>query len=276
MSRRVGVREHARQRRLADAAPRRVGDPREADHVERVGQERQVGDRVLDLRALVELRAADHLVGDLAAHERVLDHARHRVRAVEHRDLRARGALVDQPLDLADDDARLGVLVVQRAQVDLLALAELAPQALGDAAAVVGDHRVGRAQDRLRRAVVLLELDHARVGEVVLEVEDVARCRLRGSCRSTARRRRPPPGCGARRMLVRCALRWARRAPAADEQLQHPVLRVVGVLVLVDEHVAEGLRVALADVLEQLQQVDRAEQQVVEVHRVHARCRSRS
>ena len=29
------------------------------------------------------------------------------------------------------------------------------------------------AQDRLGRAVVLLELDHARVGEVVLEVQDV-------------------------------------------------------------------------------------------------------
>ena len=60
------------------------------------------------------------------------------------------------------------------------------------------------------------------------------------------------------------------RAPTADEQLQQPVLGVVGVLVLVHEHVAEGVAVALADLLEQLQQVDRAEQQVVEVHRVHA------
>ena len=58
-------------------------------------------------------------------------------------------------------------------------------------------------------------------------------------------------------------------APAADEQLQHPVLRVVRVLVLIDEHVAEGALVALAHLLEQLEQVDRAEQQVVEVHRVH-------
>ncbi len=58
-------------------------------------------------------------------------------------------------------------------------------------------------------------------------------------------------------------------APAADQQLQHPILRVVGVLVLVDEHVAEGQLVALANLLEQLEQVDRAKQQVVEVHRVH-------
>ena len=56
----------------------------------------------------------------------------------------------------------------------------------------------------------------------------------------------------------------------AGEQLQPAVLGVVGVLVLVDEHVAERVRVALADLGEELEQVDRAEQQVVEVHRVHA------
>ena len=52
------------------------------------------------------------------------------------------------------------------------------------------------------------------------------------------------------------------------EQLQQPVLGAVGVLVLVDEHPAEGPPVAVADVLEQLEQVDGADQEVVEVHRV--------
>ena len=147
---------------------------REAHHVERVGEQRQVGDRVLDLGALVELGPTDHLVGDLAAHERVLDHPRHRVRAVQDRDLRARGALVEETLDLADDEPRLGVLVVERARRGRRPLPQLAPQPLGDAAAIVGDHRVGRRQDRLGRAVVLLELHHAGIGEVLLEVEDVA------------------------------------------------------------------------------------------------------
>ena len=184
-----------------------------------------------------------------------------------------------QPLDLADDEARLGVLVLELAQLDRLALPELAPQALGDPAAVVRDHRVGRREDRLGRAVVLLELDHARVGEVVLEVEDVAhvgaaeavdRLRVVADDREVAM---PDRACvGGPIARSRGALRLA---PAADQQLQEPVLRVVGVLVLVDEHVAEGVRVALADLLEQLEQVDRAEQQVVEVHRVHA-SRSRS
>ncbi len=167
------MREHARQRGLAEPAPGRVGDPREADDVERIGEELQVGDGVLDLGALVELRAADHLIGDLAAHQRVLEYARHRVRPVEHGDLLARGALVDEPLDLADDEARLGVLVLEPPQVNRIALAELAPQPLGDAAAVVRYHRIRRPQDPLGRAVVLLELDDARIREIVLEVEDV-------------------------------------------------------------------------------------------------------
>ena len=57
-------------------------------------------------------------------------------------------------------------------------------------------------------------------------------------------------------------------AVLGGEQLQQPVLGVVGVLVLVDEDVAEGAAPALAHLLEQLQDVDRADQEVVEVHRV--------
>ena len=52
------------------------------------------------------------------------------------------------------------------------------------------------------------------------------------------------------------------------QQLQPAVLGAVRVLVLVDEHVAEALAIAVADLLEQLEQVHAAEQQVVEVHRV--------
>ncbi len=48
-------------------------------------------------------------------------------------------------------------------------------------------------------------------------------------------------------------------AVLGGEQLQQPVLGVVGVLVLVDEDVAEGAAPALAHLLEQLQRVDRAD-----------------
>ena len=249
--RRLG--DHARERGLADAAPRAVRDAREADLVGRVGQQREIGDRVLDLRALVELRPADHLVGHLRAHQRVLEHARLRVGPVEDRDLRARDALVDQLLDRAQHGARLGVLVGERADRDRVALADLGPQLLAHLVAVVRDHRVGRREDRLRRAVVLLELDDVGVGEVVLEVEDVADV---GAAEAVDR--------------LRVVADDGEVAPLARQQRQPAVLRVVGVLVLVDQHVAEGLLVALAHLGEQLEHVDRAHQQVVEVHRVEA------
>ena len=52
------------------------------------------------------------------------------------------------------------------------------------------------------------------------------------------------------------------------EQAHDAVLRVVRVLVLVDEQVVEGALPAFADIVEALQQVDAAHQQVIEVHRV--------
>ena len=51
------------------------------------------------------------------------------------------------------------------------------------------------------------------------------------------------------------------------QQLQQPVLGAVRVLILVDQHPAEDPSVLLADIAEQLEQVDGADQQVVEVHR---------
>jgi hypothetical protein len=69
---RVGVRLQPRQRRVADPAPRPVRDPLQRDGVVRVVDHLEVRDHVLDLSALVEARAADHLVGDPLADEHVL------------------------------------------------------------------------------------------------------------------------------------------------------------------------------------------------------------
>ena len=133
----VGVGQHAAQRRLPDPAPRRVRDPRERRPVLRVDQELQVLHRVLDLRPLVELRAADDLVGDLRPHEHVLQHPRLRVGPVEDRDLGAAHALVHQPLDLGRHPPRLGVLVRHLADPDLVALPQVRPQVLDHLPAVV-------------------------------------------------------------------------------------------------------------------------------------------
>ena len=143
------------------------------------------------------------------------------------------------------------MLVAELVELHRVAARDVGPELLRPPFAVVGDDRVGGREDRLGRAIVLLELDHLRFREVGLEVEDVA-------------------DVGGPEAVDRLVLVADHHQVAVllGEQLQHPVLGVVGVLVLVDEDVTEGAPPALADVLEELQHVDRADQQVVEVHRV--------
>ncbi|GAB3863819.1 hypothetical protein GCM10027610_111160 [Dactylosporangium cerinum] len=134
---------------------------------------------------------------------------------------------------------------------DLLAGALVAPQALGLALGVAADDGVGGGQDRLGGAVVLLQQDGAGVGIVALELEDVAD---RGAAERIDR-------------LVGVT-DDAQLAGAADELLHQHVLRVVGVLVFVDEDVAEPAAIGLGDLGVALQQVHHAHDQVVEVERV--------
>jgi hypothetical protein len=159
--------------------------------------------------------------------------------------------LLDEQRDLGGDEARLGVLVLDLEGAHRVALAEVGPEVLRLALAVVRDHRIGGPEDGVRRAVVLLERDRARLAEVALELEDVA------DVRAAERVDR----------LVRVADR-ADVAVLLRQQLQKPVLRMVRVLVLVDEDVAEGLLPALARLREVLQDLHREHQQIVEVGRV--------
>ncbi len=242
------VRDEPLDRGVADPPPRPVGDPHQRDGVVRVVEQGQVGDGVLDLGALVEARPADHLVRHSLADEHVLQHARLGVRPVEDRDLGGRVPGLDETRDLGRDEACLRVLVLDLDDLDRVALPELRPEPLRLAVAVVVDDRVRRPEDRVRRAVVLLERHGVRPAEVLLEVEDVADVRAAE---------------GVDR-LVRIA-DGEDVAVLGGEQLQEPVLRVVRVLVLVDEDVAEGGLPALEGLGEALEHVDGEHQHVVEV-----------
>ena len=103
----------------------------------------------------------------------------------------------------------------------------------------------------VRRAVVLLERDDLRPGEVLLELQDVA------DVRATE----------AVDRLVLISDR-AHVPVLAAEELEEAVLRVVRVLVLVDEDVAERLAPALERLGEALEDLNREHEQVVEVDRV--------
>ena len=90
-------------RARADAARRKIHHAREGGVVVGIRGEAQVGERVLDFLALEEPQAAVDAVGDFGAEERVLEHARLGVRAVEQRHFRKRHALAMQCLHLVDD-----------------------------------------------------------------------------------------------------------------------------------------------------------------------------
>ena len=167
-------------------------------------------------------------------------------------------ALVDQRVDLLGHPGGLVVLVVGDVALDQLAVAGVGPQVLrtpaGVACAMTG---VRRLQDPLGGAVVLLQQDRGGVRVVALELVDVAD-------------RRAAEGVDR---LVGVAddaqLGLRDRAVLRPDQLAHQhVLGVVGVLVLVDQHVPEPAAVVLGDVGEHLQQVHGVHDQVVEVHRV--------
>ena len=85
----------------ADAAPRRLDGAPEGLRVARVGQQREVGERVADLGALVEAERAEHAVRDPGGGQRGLDRAGGERGAGEHEDLAGRRAggerVGDQP-----------------------------------------------------------------------------------------------------------------------------------------------------------------------------------
>ena len=151
-------------------------------------------------------------------------------------------------LDLLADPARLLLAVPVADQPDLLAGLDVGPEGLAEAMLVRRDHGACRGEDVRGRAVVLLEADDDGAGEVLLEAQDVA-------------------DLGAAPAVDRLVVVAddAEVAVGGGEQAQPEVLRDVGVLVLVDEDVAEPALVLRQHVGVALQDGEDVHQQVAEV-----------
>ena len=155
-----------------------------------------------------------------------------------------------QTLDLVDHEPGFVVLVLGLEAGDRDTAPLVRPQVLGRALGVVGDDRVGGVEDGLGGSIVLVENDHAGVGVVLLEVGDVADVRA------------PEP---VDRLVG--VTDHTEVAMSGGELLDQHVLGAVGVLVLVDQDVAEPLLVLGQDVGKGAEKLDRDHQQIVEVHR---------
>ena len=207
---------------------------------------------MLDLRALEEAQAPVDAVRHAGAEQRVLEHARLGVRAVEDRDLGECQTFLGQPLDDVDDERRLVDVRRRGHGAHRVALALGGPQVLAQPRRVVADQGVGGVEDVALRTVVLLELDevhrHAGPAEVALDRLHVGDLRA-------------PEGVDR---LVVVADREHRRV-GAGEELEPPVLELVGVLELVDEQVREAPAVVLAQRVVPRQELEAAQQELGEV-----------
>ncbi len=146
----------------ADAARRQVDHALERGVVHPAGDDAQVGERILDFRALEEPQAAVHAIRNARRDERFFEHARLGVRAIQDRDVPPHAAAVRPVADALDDEVRFVALVERGVQLDRLALGAAGPEVLAEAAGVVRDQRVGGIEDRRGRAIVLLEADQLR------------------------------------------------------------------------------------------------------------------
>ena len=233
-----------------DPASGHVDHAPQAHVVEGIDDQFQVRQRVLDLLAFVEPDAADDLVRHALAHQRIFDRARLRVDAVEDGDHRL-GVFRQGPPAGPRDEVGFFQLVAPAVEQDAGAAFLVGPEPLGLAVPVAADHRRRGVQDDLRGAIVPLEPHHRGVREVVLEIQDVLQVR-------------PAPLIDR---LVGIADDTDVAVPLGQATDQH-VLRAVGVLVLVDHHLAELVRIPRPDVLGLLHQLDGLQQQVVEIERV--------
>ncbi len=245
-----GVRGELGDGRVTDPARRVVDDPPEGHLVLRVEDELEVRDEVLHLFALVELLPADHPDRDLPLLQRALDQRRLAVGSVEHGHvLGPRVLALEEALDLVADEARLDVGIDGDDHLHEVALHPRRAQDLAVAARCrLRQHRVGHVEDGLARSVVLLELHHLGAGEMSLEIEDVAHV-----------------GAAPRVDGLVVVADDAHVLVLPAEEPHQLELRVVGVLVLVDDHVAKALAPALEHVGPVPPEVHDLADQIVEV-----------
>ena len=240
------------QGRGADLAARHVDHPQEGVVVVRVDQQAEVTHQVLHLLAGEEAGAAAEAIGNLMVLQLQLHQLGLVVAAVEDREVavRALGAQVFGE-DFQGHPFALGVFVAAADHADLVAHAHLAPQLFLEGVGVVGDQGVGAFEDAAGGAVVLLQHHHLQRRVVVFQQHQVFR---------------PRAAPGVDRLVI--VADHGELVAHAHQQLHQQVLAGVGVLVFVDQQVADAVLPFFQDVGVVLKQLHRHQDQVVEVHRV--------
>ena len=241
-----------RQALVADAALGRADRAQERRVVIRVDPQPEPGAQVLDFSAVKKAGAARDLVRNAGAAQRFFKRLGHVVGAVQDGKAAPFGRRVAgraQALDAGDSAVGLVLFAVAIDHAHRLALAQFRKQRFGEQLGVGANHIVGGAQDGAGGAVVLLQLDHLQRGKVQRQLFQVVQ---RGAA----------PAVNA---LVVVA-HGGEVAAFAHQQFEQVVLCGVGVLVFIDQHVAEQALPLGAHLRKIAQQFERQADQVVKVH----------
>ena len=248
----VGVLPQLLQRGGADFAARQVHHPQEGGVLVRIHQQLEVGHDVLDLGTGEERGTARDAIGDAVGHQRLLEDARLMVAPVEDGVILEPGAIHELVAHhLGGDPFRLVLLVLGEQHLDRHPVVELGEERLVEHMGVVGDQYVGAFQNTPLGAIVLLQLDELEAGEILVQQHQVLRL-------GTA------PGVDGLIVIpYHCEA-----GPLADDLLHQLVLAGVGVLILVDQQVADLVLPAGTHLLVVLQQQGRHHDEVIEIQRV--------
>ena len=238
--------------RIADAACRIVDNTLESLLVVGVGHQAEVGYDVLDFLALVERQTAVDAVRDVVLAHLLLERTALCIRAVQDGKVAPMSVLLTaQPLDVLTHDDGLFAVGIGRLQRQHVAHLVAAIHILLYLAFILAYQRVGSLHDKLRRAVVLLQLEKAGAVIGLAEVQDIVDV---GSAETV----------DALGIVADDTDTLALTCQLQDNLL----LRVVRVLILIDQYEAELLDILPAHVLVLLEKHISLHQQVVEVHRV--------
>ena len=241
----------------ADASGWLVDNPLEGQIVVWLQNDAEIGEGVADFRALIELRAADDLIGNGFGNKFFFKFAGLKSCAYQNRHVGVLCAVAQMIVDLVDDIAGFVFAVVITDNLDFGVVAVLRRRVFGDfegfaqAAVVVADEAGSCGQNVCRRAVIALKADGLGVVKVFFKAQNVFDF---GAA----------PGIN-RLVVVADA---AEVAAFLAQQAQKKILGNVGVLILVDHDVFELGLVFVKHVGIGEQDVQRIEENVAEVDAV--------
>ena len=232
----------------ADAPCGRIDDAAEPQIVHGVIQHAQVGQHILDLGAVKELHAAHNFIGDGVALQSVFQCVGLGVHPVEDGGIPE----VPSPVDPHEDVPGHEVCLVSLVKIGLyrhhVAAAVVRPEGLALPALVVLDDGVGGIQNVLGGAVILLQPNDPGVLVLLFKVQDIFDVGT--------------PEAVDGLVIV---THHAEVPVSPGQQAGEEILQVVGVLILVHQHIPELFLVVVQHLRLRLQQRDGVVNDVVKV-----------